>query len=1154
MTMNKILFGLYCIIALCFFQLSNAKGQPNYYQFRHLTIENGLSQNTVSAIVQDNFGFIWLGTQNGLNRYDGYQFEAFYYDESDSTSISNNQIKALFVDSKGRLWIGTEGGGLNLYLHGERKFKRYEYHPDDTSAICSNDINVIYQDLLGNIWIGTRNGLNKYIEKTDNFRQFKHTDGDSNGISNNFITGINTSSPDYLWISTHGGGLDKLNLKNETVEVLKKEDGNTINDNNLWSVYDDTLGKVWVGAERGGLNELSKSTNKWRYYGYYPIHLTSTGQNMVRNLVAGLNGDIWIGSDGGGVYQLNHGANRFFREYRQNIYHDEGLASNSINALYRDKDDELWIGMADAGVDRINLKQKPFYNLSHIPGNDISICDNRVNCIYQDSEGNYWIATEGGLNYADSTLQKFHYFFEEYNNSRALNNNVAVCIYEASNGEIWIGTYLGGINIYNKKTKKFRYLTAKGGVKNSLPSNFVRTIYEDRDGFFWIGTIRGGLCSYDPQNGRFKNYSLNDAHGLNSKIDFIMKIIGDNNGHIYIATYGGGLKIMDTRSEKVTTISQNLNHLNSLCNNEVISLVFDADSNLWVGTVNGLNRINRQTGAVQSFTEEDGLPDNFIYGLVTDKHNNLWISTNNGLSKLDAHTGFFENYYKEDGLLSNEFRYNSALSDNKGRLFFGGIKGLIYFNPDDIKQDDENLKVVFTHLVVNNNEIEVGDKLNGTTILSKPLYTTDELNLSYLENNFTISFSALQFTCNGKTKFRYKLEGESEHFINLGFNNFISFTNLNPGHHKLAIQASINDFSSPCNTTYLEISIKPPFYKSSWFIISLIISICGLLLLLYYLRINSIKRKKRILEKLVKERTKDLREVNTLLEENQAELLMQQEELISQRDLANEQAEQIQLQNKELQYHRQNLEKLIEERTNELQIAKDKAEESDALKTSFLANMSHEIRTPMNAILGFIELLDETIYTPEERKKFRTFIHSSGQSLLSLINDIIDIAKIESGQIDIFKSEFDLVAVFTEMKYIYSKKISEDLLPLDLTLDMPESLIVKTDELRIKQVLINLLDNALKFTEKGNIQFGCKQEGEIAHCYVRDTGMGIPSEFIDLIFDRFRKVDSEEGRVYRGTGLGLAISKNIIELLGGNIWVESIVDKGSTFYFTFPVS
>ncbi|MFA6403539.1 MAG: two-component regulator propeller domain-containing protein [Salinivirgaceae bacterium] len=1147
--MNLLNYIKYLLIALLLIA-SNCYSQENLYQFIHLNNEDGLSQNTVTSVCQDQYGFIWLATFNGLNRYDGYHIVTFFNNENDSTSLSYNDIEILFNDSKGRLWVGTFGGGVNIFNHTTQHFNRYIFNPADNNSISSNDVTDIFENPKETIWIATLNGLNRFNEESTNFTRYQNKPNESNCISSNLISCIHSNNPKHLWIGTKDGGLNKLDLITNQFTFFNKAQGNTIKDDKIWSLHEDTKNRVLIGGEKEALTIYNQNNHTFKYYGYTHEQLTNQGENLVRSIVPGVGDDFWIGSDGGGLYQLNHTLN-YFREYRYDISKGEGLANNSVSKLFKDKHDMLWIGMIDHGVDRINLHQKPFYHITYNQNPTKGLKNNGVSAILEDSEGNYWIATDGGLTISNDQLNSFTHFNEKYNDQTTINNNAVVSLQELKNGEIWTGTYLGGINIYNKKTKTFRYLTSDSNNPNSLSSNFVRSIYEDNAGLIWIGTMGGGLDSYNRKTGSFNHYLTSEKDSIKSTN--IMCILPDKNEHLYIAAYGDGLIVYDKSSGTSTSYTASSKHKNSISSNQVTCLLFDTDSTLWIGTVNGLNAFNTKTQTFTNYFKPDGLSDNLISAMVEDRHKNLWISTSNGITKFNIQNKETKKYYKDDGLQGKEFNLNSSLASNNGLLFFGGFNGITYFNPDSIHGYILEPEIQFTELSVIGQTITLGDTFNNKIVLTEPIYKAQTITLSYEEPFFTIYFSGFLFNSVGKTNYAYRLPDTDTTWFDIGTTNYITFHKFPYGKHRLEVRATNSEGSWSKNTKSIIINYQAPFWKTLLFKALLILLLASSLLLFNFLRNQRNRKQKRLLEKTVHEKTTDLQEINLLLEEKQAEMEVQQEEIVTQRDLTFEQNQQILKQNEELEMIHKNLEKLVEERTKELVEAKEQAEKGDELKTAFLANMSHEIRTPMNAILGFLEILDNEEYSKEQRIYFKKIINSSGHTLLNLIDDIIDIAKIESGQITLHNSTFSLMSLFEELHSIYTKKITEDNPNLNLYIDSLKDIVINSDKLRIKQVMINLLDNAIKFTESGSIHFGYQIKNNKILCFVKDTGIGVSKEDQTLIFDRFRKIETKNSKLFRGAGLGLAISKHIILLLGGSIWIESQPGLGSTFYFIIPL-
>ncbi|WP_430816716.1 two-component regulator propeller domain-containing protein [Carboxylicivirga sp. RSCT41] len=1084
-------------------------GQEPGMRFRHITIDDGLSNNNVSAILKDSKGFIWVGTFDGLNRYDGYEFQTINsYGEKD-LKLSSNIINCLFESADGCLWVGTLGGGLNC-LDVSRRTNSVFVYDSLKNSISSDHIFDIAEDNNGMIWIATGAGLNKYNRKDESFTNYSTLDG-LNGTNLVSLTIVG----DELWIGTYGGGLNILNTKTDSIRTFVTPK-NKLSSKWIWDTFYDSDGLMWLATEKDGLCYYNKETGEFHYFQKKEGEYNFLNNNFPVSIAEDAQKRVWITTDRGGLYCYDRETEQFFK-YRNNPVLNESIQSDALTRLLVDDTNTLWVGTYDKGFSMSKLNQWNIKHYNHQKGEPNSLSDKSVNCIYEDSDGEIWVGTENGLNRLDrdfNVIQKFDL-------ENGLSDNVALTVLEVQKGEIWIGTYTGGISILNKNTGTFTYLkNTPEDDQPALSSDFIRALYKDSHGLIWIGTIRGGADVYDPETGELTNYPNSYPANTHLNSSNVMAIWEGEASDIWLITYGGGINKYERSSKSFLHFQHDKNVDVSLSSNQATCQLTDSHGNYWVGTNFGLNRMNNDGQSFTRFYMNDGLASNSIVGLAEDSKGNIWITTQNGLSIYQTQSGVFSNFYREDGLQENVFHYNAITLLKRGDMVCGGINGINVFNADIAFEVRQPHKVVMTGLSVLNQKVDHGTLADGRQIYDGHISEAAEVNLSHKDKLFELYYSTLEYSSSGRTTYQYKIDELHKEWINLGSKNVISFHSLPPDNYTFRIKSIITNGKLESEESLLKINIKPPFYLTNWFYVLVIIVGVSMVFGFYFIKNRTTRRQRIMLQRKVAEKTKELSLVN-----------------------------------KKLEKHRRNLEKQVDERTKDLKMAKERAEKADALKTAFLANMSHEIRTPMNAILGFVDLLNEKSISKEESDYFRSLIQANGMTLMRLIDDIMDLARIESGaNIFIRKTNFELREEIEQICAIYKGENSELIDGVSFCCNrIEEPVMVYTDPLRLKQIITNLINNAIKFTEEGSITFSYSINNGRLQCSVKDTGIGIPPGEIDNIFDRFNKLEGQTEKIYRGTGLGLAITKELIRLLGGTIRVESQQGKGSVFYFDISV-
>ena len=1118
---------------LLFFTFSTFS-QDRLMQFKHVTSENGLSSSNILCAKQDHKGFMWIGTSEGLNRYDGSNFVEYKNIKSDSSSLPHSQVRTIFEDSQKNLFIGTSGGGLSLYDRNLDRFINFFYDELSPFYKMSFSLLSIDEDSYGKLWLATNIGLICFDKEKNTIVKYRHDKNNSGSISDNNIRYVYCDKKGRLWIST-SKGLNLFKRDTDSFEHVKYCSTHHHNEENLYfmDITEDKEGNIWVGSFSGLFCIENKNSN------HELIHYTCNmpgkdnySLNINETLYIDNEDNLWLSTENAGILLFDKKLKSYIN-FNINEFNPMSLNNSSIWAITQDRNNNLWFCTYGGGVNISTPNSDFIIHYKNIPGAPQSLSYNIVTCFYEDQNGQKWIGTDGGgVNIFNEETGRF----VRYNNENSdLHRNTVLCFEETERGKIWMGTWGGGLACYDDKHNSFISYSISN---SSIPDSYIFTMAKDQQGNLWMGGLSAGLIKYEIDKNKFIQYTPQNSDIKNNQINVVKT---DKKGRVYIGT-ANGFQIFDSVENRFLSYTNIPSDIHSLSD----SLVFDIflkDDIAWIATQNGLNRFDFKTEKFERFFMQDGLPDNRISGITSDGDGILWITTKSGISRFDYNKREFRNYSTYDGIQGNEFYPRSISTTSRGTILAGGTNGFNLITPERIPENKRIPEVIITGFQIFNREVIPAMK--GSP-LKKQISETNRLKLSYKQSVLTFSFSVLDFTNPQKNQYAYKMVNFDNDWIYSGTRNQTTYTNLNPGKYIFQVKGSNNDGVWNETGTSIEIIITPPWWKT-WIATLGFSLLLGFTVFSFYLwRINKLKEQKRLLEKLVEERTFEINQKSKLLER-------QAENLNNANILLVEHQDEIIRQNEELERHRNNLEQMVEERTSELVKAKIKAEESDRLKTSFLANLSHEFRTPMNAIYGFSQLLDEDEMPKEEKSRYIKIIGENCESLLVLINDIMDISRIETEDIVLIKEKFSIDNLLEELEKTYKKSNQKDL-TIEFSNNSGNSdLILLNDKLRLRQVFINLLDNAYKFTESGHIMFGYNTNDGNISFYVSDTGVGIESSEFENIFNHFYKIENNPNKLYRGTGLGLAISKKVIEKMGGNIYVESFPGKGSNFIFTIPI-
>jgi signal transduction histidine kinase/ligand-binding sensor domain-containing protein/DNA-binding response OmpR family regulator len=1081
--------------------LQPANGHLSRYSniiYKRFTTDEGLSQNLISAIAQDSLGLIWIGTKDGLNMFDGYNFRAFRFDPFDSTSLADNYITSLYVDPLGRLWVGTFEGGLHLYNPHEESFLRFPHNPLNPKTISHNQVQTIMADNVGNIWVGT-----------------------------------------------NGGGLNLLEMPPEhypreaamvTITRLGPEQGFPEKNARIHALFVDHQDLLWVGTTRSTyILNLAVPRAAFREVKYRGRHQDAESRPG-RRFFTDQNGTLWAGSISG-LYFLNRGQMLF------DLYHADapGFAATPFLAAMvnpSQRGEEFWFSTENgvtvlhpASGKTIDL---PFAN-EPLPG----ALQGRIISMFRDMSGTIWIGSNGhGMFVFDPMSMKFNYPNDGFTTATgswfSVRNLSIRGFYESRGPEniLWIGANEG----------LFRVERASGSLEQvrlpllaSREESPVFALQGDAVGNIWMATGHG-LLRYDPVTGTHKVFPTNlteddrrEPRASNLHIEekeiwvltpnTIARFDRESNtfehfryntepldefkeavfpclhmdyqGNLWVGAKNG-LHFFNVKTRQITTYSHDPTNPASIRMNHVLSIQPDPQQPqkyLWVGLAGGgFSRFDLEHKTFKNFSSTDGLANDMVYGILADQQGNLWLSSNRGLSKFNIQEESFSNFSVSDGLQSNEFNNGAYYKSPRGEMFFGGIRGYNCFFSSEIQ-----LKNFQPHIIITNFRLLHG--MEGGTLNNIPGATVArQIHLRHNQNHFTVEFASMDLFSPKNNQFAYSMSTGPENWIPLGNTQNVTFTDLKPGSYTLKIRGTNNDGIWSEQVATLKISIQTPWWQTNW---ALLLYLLLAIALVVYVRRYEMSRLR----------------------------------LVNQMKIARIQA--------------------------------DKLQELDHLKSRFFANISHELRTPLTLIKGPLEQMREKPAEPA-KKKTLDIMHSNTLRLLQLINQLLDLSKLESGDYHLHAGRGDLVALLKGLVMSFASMAEQKNISLEFRVDPSENFeLIKEqcyyDPDVIEKIMGNLLANAFKFTPSGGrvVISLCFRPVEntpgILEIGIEDTGIGIPADKLLFIYDRFYQVDDSHKRQHEGTGVGLAYVKELVRVHKFSIAVKSTLGKGTKFSLRVPM-
>ncbi|NEO29781.1 MAG: PAS domain S-box protein [Symploca sp. SIO3C6] len=810
---------------------SRVNAQESQLEFKQLTVNQGLSQSCIFAILQDSRGFMWFGTQDGLNRYDGYRFITYKYDQDDLHSLSDNWVNSIYEDHEGFIWVGTDGLGLNKFNYETEQFTRYTDEPNNPNSLDGNRVLSIHEDKSGRLWIGTAGGgINLFNRQTEQFIHYRHDPDNPQSLSSNTILSIYEDKSGRFWLGTAGGGLNLFNRQTEQFIHYQHDPDNprSLSSNTILSIYEDKSGRFWLGTEKGGLNLFNRQTGQFIHYQHDPDNPQSVSDNTINSIVEDSSGNLWLATSS--WYGNNYGTalekfspeSEEFTHYQHDPYNPKSLSENVIPSLWKSNSEILWIGTGFSGINKLDLKDNKFVNYQNNPENPNNLSDNHISSIYEGRDGSLWIGTfNKGLDKLNRETGEFIHYRHELNNPNSLSSNDIWSVYEDHLGNLWIGTFNAGLNKLNLKTGEFTHYLHQPNNSNSLSDDTVVSIYEDHLGILWFGTFSGGVNKFDPETGHFTHYTYNPDDPNSLSDNNIWVIYEDQEGAIWLGGYGqGGLNKFNRETEQFTRYKHDPNNSNSLSYDRIDAIHEDRSGILWIGTYGGgLNKFDKSTDKWTIYTEKEGLSNNSVIGILEDDQGNLWLSTGKGLSKFNPQTETFRNYDVSDGLQGNEFDGVKAhLQSKAGEMFFGGLNGFNSFFPEQVKDNPYIPPIVITDFKIFNESVK----------LDKTIAATQQIKLSYKENFFSFEFSALDYTNPQKNQYAYKLEGFDKNWINSRTRRYASYTNLDAGTYIFKVKGSNNDGVWNQQGTAITIIITPPPWKTWWAYVSYVLLLAAI--------------------------------------------------------------------------------------------------------------------------------------------------------------------------------------------------------------------------------------------------------------------------------------------------------------------------------------
>jgi ligand-binding sensor domain-containing protein/signal transduction histidine kinase len=812
-------------------------------RFDHISIEQGLSQSSVQVIFQDSRGFLWFGTEDGLNRYDGYNFTIYKPDPDVSSSLSDRWITSIVEDRQGYLWIGTRLG-LNRYDPRTEEFSRFMHDDMNPVSLVDNNIRVLYIDKNDNLWIGTTNGLDLFDRSSGAFRHYVYSPSQQEGISGKTITALYQDNRGRFWVGTGAGGLNRFDPSKNTFTPYQNDpnSSSTISSDHVTAIIEDTKSVLWVGTA-SGLNKFHPDSGTFERFMHTDENEQSLANDMIHALYVDSTGNLWVGTSMG-LDRLSVAGKRFIH-YRHEPTFAKSLSEDEILSIYEDRGGILWFGTWGGGVNKYDRRRDLFAYYRNDPQNKNSLSDNSITALYSDSEGYAWVGTLGeGLNRLTRSTGQVIRYQHDPSRSYTISSNDIYSLYEDQDGNLWIATF-NGLNRFDRNSFAFKHYLRDPENPASLSANRVFEVYVDSQNNLWVGTA-AGLDLFDRQTETFIHYKPETGNPKSLSGTAVNSIFEDSQGNLWVGTFNNGLNKFDRETQEFTRYRFDARNKESISSDMILSIYQDTQGRLWIGTGGGgLNLYHPETDSFSYYLEKDGLPNGVVYGILEDSTGYLWMSTNFGITRFDPAEGTFRSFDSGDGLQSNEFNSGAYAKGRDGELYFGGINGLTVFHPSVIKVSPYLPQVTLTSLTRDDTPVATTSSIE----------TAQEVALRWPENSLEFEFAALSYSQPNKNQYAYKLEGFDENWHYIGTKRDGRYTNLPGGEYTLLLKASNSDGIWNETPVRIKVTVIPPFWQTFWFKVLMFVVGVAAIAGGVRLRTKTIQDRNRALERLVKERT-----------------------------------------------------------------------------------------------------------------------------------------------------------------------------------------------------------------------------------------------------------------------------------------------------------